>query len=89
MVKDFGNCGNYEKVVRIQQAIKSAKENKCAIVFVLDPLIYGSDNLTHVKSVNVAKYDFAFTTDTMHIVFNGSCLESIPWWDIVRVNVVW
>lgn len=89
MVKDFGNCGNYEKVVRIQQAINSAKQNKCAIVFVLDPLIYGSDNLTHVKSVNVVKYEFAFTTDTMHIMHQGSCLESIPWWDIVRVNVVW
>lgn len=89
MIKDFGNCGNFEKTVRIQKAINSAKQNQCAIIFVLDPLVYGSNNLTHVKSENIAKYEFAFTTNTMHIMYQGCCLESVPWWDIVRVNVVW
>lgn len=89
MIKDLGNCGNYEKVVRIQKAIESAKQNQCGLVFVLDPLVYGSNNLTHIKHTNVPRYAFDFTTDTMHIMYEGTCLESVPWWDIVRVNVVW
>lgn len=90
MIKDFGNCGNYEKVVRIQKAIKSAKQNQCGLVVVLDPLVYGTaNNCTHIKSENIAKYEFAFTSDNMHILYKGTCLESVPWWDIIRVNVVW
>lgn len=89
MISDFGNCGNYSKVIRIQKAIKSAKQNQCALVIVLDPLIYGSNNLTRIKSEEVAKYEFAFTSEDMHILHNSNYLESIPWWDIIRINVIW
>jgi hypothetical protein len=88
MIKDLGNCGCIEKAHRIHSAIKNAKENRCGLAIKLDPSVYGNPN--HLFSpIEVENYDFSFDRDNLFIISEKDLFLKLPWWDIVKVAVLW
>lgn len=82
LVRDLGNFGNLQKLERIIEGINTAKKHQCALVIAVDPLVYGQNIKTYSYSeLNIAEVDFNKTQ-----LFIGK--DSYPWWDIVRVNVL-
>lgn len=88
MIRDLGNCGCIEKAHRIHSAIQNAKENKCGLVIKLDPLVYGNPNYLF-SPIEVEKWDFTFDRDNLFIISEKDLFLKLPWWDIVKVNVLW
>lgn len=78
LIREMGNCGSLKKLMRIEEAIKTAKVHKTKIVLVLDPLVYG-DFITVIDQID--SYDFNKT----EIIINGN---SYPWWDITKLNLI-
>ena len=82
LVRNLGNCGNLQKLERIIEGMKVAKQHQCSLVIVLDPMVYGN---------NAAIYSYEELSNA-EIDFNKSELfigkDTYPWWDIVKVNVL-
>lgn len=83
LVRNLGNCGNLQKLKRIMEGIKVAKKCQCSLVIAIDPLVYGDDNVRvyTYEELSNAEVDFNKTD-----LFIGK--DTYPWWDIVRVNVL-
>lgn len=88
MIRDFGNGGNYLKRLRVMEAIKCAKENKCAMNIILDPLVYTAGTI-RFGAGETAVCEFTCDQDTLYVSRKGSVLTKIPWWDIDRVVLIW
>jgi hypothetical protein len=88
MIQDFGNCGHINKMLRIMKAFRVAQENKCALVVVLDPLCYDSKPL-RISSEDLTAVSMAYDKDTLYISVHNVVKFKLPWWDIVKVSVVW
>lgn len=78
LIRDFGNCGNFDKLNRINTALTVAQDNHTAIVIVLDEKVYGH---SVTRFDEVTSYDFNKTD----IIINGM---TFPWWDIIKVNLI-
>lgn len=89
MIRDLGNCGNTEKLVRIFKAWESAKENQCAIVIVLDEVVYGENNVFRFPSKAVQEFKLSANKNEIHLIHDNEVCATYPWWDIVKVNVLW
>lgn len=87
MIKDFGNCGHKGKLARIEQAWESAKLNRCGIIFIQDPLVYGNNNV--VRFDNIQRLYITYNHDTLAIVSDTEVKALLSWWDITKVSVVW
>ena len=70
LIREMGNCGNLDKLKRIDTAIKVAIRYDAEIAVVLDPLVY---NNCKFKIKKVESYDF----NSNDIIINGI---TIPWW---------
>ena len=82
LVRNLGNCGNLQKLKRIMEGIKVAKKFQCSLVIAVDPLVYGDNARVYTyEELSNAEVDFNKTE-----LFIGKDLY--PWWDIVRVNVL-
>ena len=88
MIQDFGNCGNTHKILRILKAFRCAKDNQCALVIVLDPLVYDNKPL-RISDEDLRRVDMAYDKDALYISVNNVVKWTLPWWDIVKVSVVW
>ena len=88
MIQDFGNCGNPHKIITILKAFRIAKDNQCALVIVLDPLVYDNKPL-RISDENLRRVDMAYDKNTLYISVNKVVNWTLPWWDIVKVSVVW
>lgn len=88
MIKDLGNCGNQQKLERIMSAVQSAQENKCCIVIFLDPLVYGKNSFM-ITSENIQEVSFAQHNDDLLVIRDNKVITSLPWWDIIKVRVIW
>lgn len=88
MIKHLGNCGNKEKLNRIYEAILSAKQNNCAIAIVLDPNIYGK-SIDTFASAEVQNINLCHNRDTLFVVQNNEVTHQFPWWDIIKISVIW
>lgn len=88
MIRDLGNCGCIEKAHRIHSAIQNAKENKCGLAIKLDPLVHGNPKYLF-SPIEVKNLDFAFDRDNLFIISEEDLFLKLPWWDIVKVNVLW
>jgi hypothetical protein len=88
MIQEFGNCGNTHKILRILKAFRCAKDNECAFVIVLDPLVYDNKPL-RISSDDLKAVAMAYDKDTLYISVHNVVKWTLPWWDIVKVSVVW
>lgn len=88
MIKEMGNCGHTDKVIRIFKAWKNAKKNNCGIVFVFDECVYGKA-YRNLSAGEVADISLVADLNDIHFVHHGKIVETFPWWDIVKVNVLW
>lgn len=88
MIKDLGNCGNPQKLERIMNAIKSAQENKCCLVIFLDPLVY-DENSFMITSENIQEVSFVQHNDDLLIIRDNKVIDTLGWWDIYKVRVIW
>lgn len=88
MLQEFGNCGNIHKILRILKAFRCAKDNECALIIVLDPLCY-NDKPLRISSDDLKAVAMAYDKDTLYISVHNVVKWALPWWDIVKVSVVW
>lgn len=89
IVNDFGNCGNPQKLDRIYNAIKSAQDNECGLVFRLDPVCYGTHSNIIIKHSEINEYSFATNNDDILVIRNNKVVSKIPWWDLFVIRVIW
>lgn len=78
LIREMGNMGGLNKLMRIDQAIEIAKTYKVKVVLGLDPVVYGN-SLVVIDQID--SYDFNKT----EITINGN---SYPWWDIIKLNLI-
>ena len=82
LIRDLGNFGSLQKLARIMEGIEVAKRHQCSLVIALDPIVYG-------KNKKIYSYEELRNTE---VNFNKDYLfigkDTYPWWDIVRVNVL-
>ena len=74
--------------MRILKAFRCAKDNECAFVIVLDPLVYDNKPL-RISSDDLKAVAMAYDKDTLYISVHNVVKWTLPWWDIVKVSVVW
>lgn len=88
MIRELGNCGHRDKIVRIIKAFALAKENECTVHIVMDPLVYGewSYKISYKEIQNV---HCAYDNNTLIISRDNEIIQKLIWWDIDRVVVVW
>ena len=82
LVRNLGNCGSLRKLERIVEGINTAKEHQCSLAIAMDPLVYGK-NVKVYHSIELSKAEINFNKTELFI---GK--DTYPWWDIVRVNVL-
>ena len=82
LIRNLGNCGSLQKLARIMEGIEVAKRHQCSLVIALDPIVYGK-NATIYSYEELSKVEINFNKDELFI---GK--DIYPWWDIVRVNVL-
>ena len=70
------------------KAFRCAKDNKCAFIIVLDPLCYDRKPLK-ISSEDLSAVELAYDNDTLYISVHNVVKWTMPWWDIVKVSVVW
>lgn len=74
--------------MRIMKAFRCAKDNKCAFIIVLDPLCYDCKPLK-ISSEDLSAVEMVHDKDTLYISVHNVVKWTMPWWDIVKVSVVW
>lgn len=79
MIRNLGNCGSLRKLERITHALNAAIKYKAPIIIVLDPLVYGE---SPTKIEEVLEYNYNKT-----ILYINNDIQ-FPWWDIVKINVL-
>lgn len=89
MIRDLGNCGNIAKIERIFKAFESAKNNECGLRFILDPLVYGTDNIVTIGHSNIKTAIISANKTDLFIMTNEGVTITLPWWDIDRMVQLW
>ena len=89
MIRDLGNCGCNEKLHRIIKAWKSAKDNHCGAVIVLDEVCYGKGGVSKFTPQEVYDLNVAGDNNTLYLINGDKVVATYPWWDITKVNVLW
>lgn len=89
ILNDFGNLGNPQKLERVLNAIKSAQDNECGLVFRLDPLVYGEHSNIIIKHSEINKYNFAISGDEIFVIRDNKVVSKICWWDLFIIRVIW
>ena len=89
MIRDLGNCGNFAKLQRILKAWKSAKDNHCGAVIVLDELCYGKTGISRFTPQEVYDLNMSGDDRLLYLTNGDKIVATYPWWDIVKVNVLW
>ena len=82
LVRNLGNCGSLRKLERIIEGINTAKEHQCSLAIALDPIVYGNNKKIYSYE-ELRSTEINFNKDELFI---GK--DTYPWWDIVRVNVL-
>ena len=82
LIRNLGNCGSLQKLVRIMEGIEVAKRHQCSLVIALDPIVYGK-NVTIYSYEELSKVEINFNKVELFI---GK--DIYPWWDIDKVNVL-
>lgn len=87
-LNELGNCGCSLKVSRIMDAFRIAKREDCALTIVLDQLVYGKTNcLIKFSKEEIKQSQYSFTDDTLTVTV-GEHKYPFPWWDIVKIHVI-
>lgn len=89
MIRDLGNCGHFEKLQRILKAWKSAKNNHCGAVIVLDELCYGKTGISRFTPQEVYDLNMSGDDRLLYLTNGDKVVATYPWWDITKVNVLW
>lgn len=82
LIRDLGNFGNLQKLARIVEGIEVAKRYQCSLAITLDPIVYGK-NAKIYSYEELRNAEINFNKDELFIE-----KDIYPWWDIVRVNVL-
>ena len=82
LIRNLGNFGSLQKLDRIIKGIEVAKRYQCSLVIALDPIVYGK-NAKIYSYEELRNAEINFNKDEL---FVGK--DTYPWWDIVRVNVL-
>ena len=82
LIRNFGNFGNLQKLDRIIKGIEVAKRYQCSLAIALDLIVYGNNQKIYSYE-ELRNAEINFNKDEL---FVGK--DTYPWWDIVRVNVL-